>query len=160
MIDLRSLFIFETKKGALRAIFKIPIYIYIPVYNSNVYNGDIAAAATLKFFGNNSMSLRYEKSVVNEANDLVFRFRTKNANGLLMSTRHDRSQDKLEITLEAGRIRIQLQIGQTDKNVYAGHSLNDDMYHTMSMKRRGTKLQVYVDDDEPVLGEAIKILTG
>ena len=52
-------------------------------------------------------------------------------NGLLMSTRHDRSADRLEVTLEAGRVRVRVEMGQSEKSVYAGHSLNDDIYHTI-----------------------------
>ena len=48
-----------------------------------------------------------------------------------MSTRHDRSADRLEVTLEAGRVRVRVEMGQSEKSVYAGHSLNDDIYHTI-----------------------------
>ena len=37
----------------------------------------ISGAATLKFYGNNSMSLRYERGATNEADDLTLRFRTR-----------------------------------------------------------------------------------
>ena len=99
------------------------------------------------------MSLRYEKGVTNEADDLILRFRTKEQGGLLMSTRHDRSQDRLEVTLEAGRIRVKVEIGHAERSVFAGHSLNDDIYHTVLFRRRGTKLSVTVDDDDPMLAE-------
>ena len=69
------------------------------------------AASTLKFFGNNSMSLRYETSVKNEADDVIIRVRSMEQNALLMSTRHDRSSDRLELTLDAGRVKIFLQVG-------------------------------------------------
>ena len=47
---------------------------------------------------------------------------------------------------------LKLQIGQDQKAYYAGSSLNDDMYHTVVFKRRGTKLSAIVDEDDPVLG--------
>ena len=90
-----------------------------------------SGATTLKFHGNNSMSLRYERGATNEADDLTLRFRSREQNGLLMSTRHDRSADRLEVTLEAGRVRVKVEMGQAEKSVYAGHSLNDDIYHTV-----------------------------
>ena len=36
--------------------------------------------------------------------------------------------------------------------MFAGSSLNDDIYHTVVFKRRGTKLTVTVDEDDPILG--------
>ena len=70
----------------------------------------IIAATTLKFQGNNSMSLKYDQSVEHEADDLIFRFRSVEQNGLLMSSRHDRSSDRLEVTLDAGRIKIFIHV--------------------------------------------------
>ena len=101
------------------------------------------------------MSIRYDKGVVTEADDLILRFRSKEQNGLLMSTRHDRSQDKLEVTLEAGRVRVDVDIGQESSNLYAGTSLNDNMYHTVIIKRRGNKLNVVVDEDDPIISNVL-----
>ena len=56
------------------------------------------------------MSLRYDQSVEHEADDLIFRFRSVEQNGLLVSSRHDRSQDRLEVTLDAGRIKIYIHV--------------------------------------------------
>ena len=39
-----------------------------------------------------------------------------------------------------------------EKTFYVGQSLNDDIYHTLVFKRRGTKIRAVVDDDTPVLG--------
>lgn len=39
-----------------------------------------------------------------------------------------------------------------EKHFFVGQSLNDDIYHTLIVKRRGTKVKAYVDDDAPVLG--------
>jgi len=117
-------------------------------------------AATFKFSGNTSMSVRYERGVTTEADDVSLRFRSKEQNALLMSSRSDRSQDRLEITLEAGRVRVRVEIGQADEDVYAGHSLNDDVYHTVLFRRRGTKLRVVVDDDDPVYAEVVVSAAG
>ena len=56
------------------------------------------------------MSLRYDQSVTTEADDLIFRFRTAEQHGLLMSSRHDRSGDRLEVTLDAARIKIHINV--------------------------------------------------
>ena len=44
------------------------------------------------------------------------------------------------------------KIGQDQKVLFAGSSLNDDIYHTVVFRRRATKLTVTVDDDDPILG--------
>ena len=56
------------------------------------------------------MSLKYENSVTNEADDLILRFRSVEQNGLLMSSRHDRSSDRLELALDAGRVKIHIHV--------------------------------------------------
>ena len=68
------------------------------------------AAATIKLNGVNSLSLRYPNGLTNEADDVTIRFRTIEQSGLLLTTRHDRSQDKLELALESARVKITLQV--------------------------------------------------
>ena len=69
-----------------------------------------AAAATIKLSGVNSLSLRYPNGLTNEADDVTIRFRSIEQSGLLLTTRHDRSQDKLELALESARVKITLQV--------------------------------------------------
>ena len=69
-----------------------------------------SAAATIKLNGLNSLSLRYPVGLTNEADDITIRFRSIEQAGLLMTTRHDRSQDKLELSLESARVRVTLQV--------------------------------------------------
>ena len=99
------------------------------------------------------MSLRYSESVSTQADNLSLRFRTVEQAGILVVTRHDRSQDKLEIVLEGGRVKVSIYIGLAEKSFYVGQSLNDDMYHTLIYQRRGMKINAVVDDDAPVLGK-------
>ena len=68
------------------------------------------------------MSLRYDQSVEHEADDLIFRFRSVEQNGLLVSSRHDRSQDRLEVTLDAGRIKIYIHV------IQLLHLFNENIY--------------------------------
>ena len=56
------------------------------------------------------------------------------------------------MSLDATLSNNLLQIGQDTKFLFAGSSLNDDIYHTVEFKRRGTKLTVTVDEDDPILG--------
>ena len=63
-----------------------------------------AAAATLKFDGANSMNLVFRDGVTHEADDILLRFRTREQSGVLLTTVHDRSADKLDVLLEGGRV--------------------------------------------------------
>ncbi len=101
------------------------------------------------------MSLAFPEGVTTEADDVTLRFRTREQAGLLMSTAHDRSRDRLEVALEGGRVRIRVRMGAAPSRVvFAGQSLNDDIYHALVIKRRGGKITAIVDDDEPVIGES------
>lgn len=93
--------------------------------------------------------------MTSEADNLNIRFRTVEQNGVLLVSRHDRSQDKLEIVLEGGRVKISIYIGLAEKSFYVGQSLNDDMYHSLIYQRRGMKIHSVVDDDTPVLAEIV-----
>ena len=104
------------------------------------------------------MSLRYSESIMSEADNLSIRFRTVEQTGILVVTRHDRSQDKLEIVLEGGRVKISISIGSTEKTFFVGQSLNDDIYHTLIFERRALKIRSLVDDDSPVIGK--KLIVG
>jgi len=90
---------------------------------------------------------------MSEADNLSIRFRTVEQAGVLLVSRHDRSQDKLEIVLEGGRVKISIYIGLAEKTFYVGQSLNDDMWHTLLYQRRGLKINALVDDDAPVVAE-------
>ncbi len=74
--------------------------------------------------------------------------------GLLLETRHDRSPDRLQLALEGGRVRVSARLGSSPTKVmFAGQSLNDDIYHAVRVSRRGAKISAIVDDDEAVVGE-------
>ena len=40
-----------------------------------------------------------------------------------------------------------------EKTLYVGQSLNDDIYHSVVIRRRGRNVRATVDDDEPLVGE-------
>ena len=42
-----------------------------------------------------------------------------------------------------------------EKTIYVGQSLNDDLYHSVVIRRKGRKVWATVDDDEPLEGESI-----
>ena len=52
-------------------------------------------------------------------------------------------------------MRVRARMGEPGEDglFYAGQSLNDDIYHTLALRRRGGKITAIVDDDEPVVGK-------
>ena len=63
-----------------------------------------AVAATLKFNGSNSMNLMLHDEIIHEADDFLLRFRTREKSGILFTTVHDQSADKLDVLLEGGQV--------------------------------------------------------
>lgn len=47
---------------------------------------------------------------------------------------------------------MNLQLGSTVKTMFAGQSLNDDIYHAVMIRRKGKKLEVAIDHDDPIIG--------
>ena len=43
------------------------------------------------------------------------------------------------------------------KTIYVGQSLNDDIYHSVVIRRRGRNVRAIVDDDEPLVGESLAL---
>ncbi len=43
--------------------------------------------------------------------------------------------------------------GSEERTMFAGQSLNDDVYHTVVVRRRGNRISAAVDDDQAVEGE-------
>ena len=56
------------------------------------------------------------------------------------------------------QVRITLQLGTgREKTIYVGQSLNDDIYHSVVIRRRGRNVRATVDDDEPLVGELLTL---
>ncbi len=68
----------------------------------------LLVATTMQFDGAQWFSVAFSEAWPHEADDLSVRFRTTEQAGLLVATRHDRSQDRLTVALEAGRVKVHL----------------------------------------------------
>jgi len=64
------------------------------------------------------------------------------------------SLDRLELSVDGGRVKIFVQIGHYDKTLIIGQSLNDDLWHTVTFTRRGNVIEASVDDEDPRRAEA------
>lgn len=50
-----------------------------------------------------------------QTEDLILRFRTAKALGLLMTTNSEESADRIELSVAAGRVRLAVRLGDRDK---------------------------------------------
>ena len=72
--------------------------------------------------------------------------------GLLFLAKSQLTLDTLELSLVGGQVRIYLRLGHYEKEMTVGQSLNDDLWHTITFKRRGNIFEGYIDDEEPRKG--------
>lgn len=83
-----------------------------------------------------------------QADSLYIRFRTKKLNGLLLATTHDQYQNHyMRLSLESGSIRLDFNYGDINLERIAliGQKLNDDLWHTVHLERRGPNIEISID---------------
>ncbi|XP_054713514.1 neurexin-1-like [Uloborus diversus] len=113
------------------------------------YSGTVCAkdATTLSFDGTQSMRIALSE-LPTQAEDIRLRFRTTRPSGLLFATASDRSANThLSAALEAGRLKLVLNLGDGNKVFFVGQGLNDDQWHTLRVTRRGQSMDVKVDSE-------------
>lgn len=72
-------------------------------------------AATLSFDGTQYVRMFSDQESNTQAEDITFRFRTNRPNGLLLATTSTLSSDRLELALQAGKLRLTVKLGDKDK---------------------------------------------
>lgn len=72
-------------------------------------------AATLSFDGTQYVRMFSDQESNTQAEDITFRFRTNRPTGLLLSTTSTLSSDRLELALQAGKLRLTVKLGDKDK---------------------------------------------
>ena len=95
-----------------------------------------------------------------EVEDISLRFRTMEMTGLIFLSKSPEVTDSLEIGLIGGQVRISLKIGHYEKEILVGQSLNDDIWHSLSFKRRGNVLEANIDDEEAKKGNQIVVTSN
>ncbi|KAJ8359758.1 hypothetical protein SKAU_G00162830 [Synaphobranchus kaupii] len=82
--------------------------------------------------------------------------------GVLMATTSRESGDTLRLELDAGRVRLTVNLdcirinctsSKGPETIFAGHNLSDNEWHTVRVVRRGKSLKLTVDDMQPVEGQ-------
>ncbi|KAJ8356558.1 hypothetical protein SKAU_G00193520 [Synaphobranchus kaupii] len=91
-----------------------------------------------------------------EAEDVSLRFMSQRAYGLLMAATSHESADTLRLELDAGRVRLTINLdcvrincnsSKGPETLYAGSKLNDNEWHAVRVVRRGKNYKLTVDDD-------------
>lgn len=106
----------------------------------------------LRLDGAQHLALNDLGAGASEAEDLSFRFKTRKPDALLVATRDDSLMDKLEISLNGGRLKASLHIGLIAKTVSTGSGLDDNLWHTVKFQRRGMSIELRVDRRDPLKG--------
>ncbi|XP_058880816.1 neurexin-1 isoform X2 [Acipenser ruthenus] len=119
-------------------------------------------ATILSYDGSKFMKIQLPVVMHTEAEDVSLRFRSQRAYGILMATTSRDSADTLRLELDAGRVRLTVNLdcirincntSKGPETIFAGYNLNDNEWHTVRVVRRGKSLKLTVDDLQPVEGQ-------
>ncbi|XP_029110231.1 neurexin 1a isoform X13 [Scleropages formosus] len=110
-------------------------------------------ATILSYDGSKFMKIHLPVVMHTEAEDVSLRFRSQRAYGILMATTSRDSADALRLELDAGRVRLTVNLGKGPETIFAGYNLNDNEWHTVRVVRRGKNLKLTVDELQPVEGQ-------
>ncbi|XP_030886482.1 neurexin-1 [Leptonychotes weddellii] len=119
-------------------------------------------ATVLSYDGSMFMKIQLPVVMHTEAEDVSLRFRSQRAYGILMATTSRDSADTLRLELDAGRvkltvnldcIRINCNSSKGPETLFAGYNLNDNEWHTVRVVRRGKSLKLTVDDQQAMTGD-------
>ena len=109
----------------------------------------------MDFSGDTFMEVDNKEEIHTEVQDISLRFRTQEMTGLIFLSKSPEVADTLEIAMVAGQVKISIRVGHYEKDMMVGQSLNDDIWHSLSFKRRGNVLEANIDDEEAKKGEAL-----
>ncbi|XP_053568183.1 neurexin-1 isoform X3 [Bombina bombina] len=110
-------------------------------------------ATILSYNGTMFMKIQLPVVMHTEAEDVSLRFRSQRAYGILMATTSRDSADTLRLELDAGRVKLTVNLGKGPETLYAGSNLNDNEWHTVRVIRRGKSLKLMVDDQQGMTGQ-------
>ncbi|KAM9272969.1 neurexin-1 isoform 18-T18 [Cariama cristata] len=109
-------------------------------------------ATILSYDGSMFMKIQLPVVMHTEAEDVSLRFRSQRAYGILMATTSRESADTLRLELDAGRVKLTVNLGKGPETLFAGYNLNDNEWHTVRVVRRGKSLKLMVDDQQAMTG--------
>ncbi|XP_029414512.1 neurexin-1 isoform X28 [Nannospalax galili] len=110
-------------------------------------------ATVLSYDGSMFMKIQLPVVMHTEAEDVSLRFRSQRAYGILTATTSRDSADTLRLELDAGRVKLTVNLGKGPETLFAGYNLNDNEWHTVRVVRRGKSLKLTVDDQQAMTGQ-------
>ncbi|XP_069108101.1 uncharacterized protein [Argopecten irradians] len=105
-----------------------------------------------RFHSDTFVTYRYSTPFVSEIHDFSLRFYTMLPNAFLFQTEASKRNEYIRAEIKDGRLKITVFTGTEIKEFFAGHSLNDMSWHTMYLRRRGRRIELWVDDQEHIIG--------
>ncbi|XP_075926917.1 neurexin-1-like isoform X32 [Petromyzon marinus] len=102
-------------------------------------------ASILSYDGSMFMKVVMPVVIHTEAEDVTLRFVSQRAYGLLLATTSRDSADTLRLELDSARVKLTINLGKGPEILYAGKHLNDNVWHTVQVIRRGKTLKLTVD---------------
>ncbi|XP_045064132.1 neurexin 2a isoform X3 [Coregonus clupeaformis] len=103
-------------------------------------------ATVLSYDGSMYLKVTLRVSMHTEAEDVALRFMSQRAFGLLLATTSQDSADTLRLELDAGRVKLTVNLGKGPEILLAGQKLNDNEWHSVKVVRLGNNLQLSVDN--------------
>lgn len=99
----------------------------------------------VSFNGDQFFKLALPHESVTQAEDVYLRFRSMKASGLILAGVSQTLAHFLVIFLDAGRLKVVLNLGEGNKVSQVGYNLNDDVWHSLKIERRGPWLEIKLD---------------
>ncbi|XP_061754504.1 neurexin-2-like isoform X9 [Nerophis ophidion] len=103
-------------------------------------------ATVVSYDGSMYLKVMLPRTLHTEAEDLSLRFMSQRAFGLLVATTSQQSADTLRVELDAGRLKLTVNLGKGPEVLLLGDKLNDNEWHSVKVVRRGKHLQLSVDN--------------
>ncbi|CAD5223275.1 unnamed protein product [Bursaphelenchus okinawaensis] len=116
-----------------------------------IYDGPLCDIAlppiSLSILQDQQPLFRLETPTYSQAEMLDIKFRTKDEDILLLDTKAEGSPDRWLLFMHHGELMLALHFANGAKHTFTwgGRTLNDNHWHTARVKRRGTKLLLYLD---------------
>lgn len=99
----------------------------------------------LSFSGDQFFKLDFPHESVTQAEDLYLRFRSMKSSGLILAGTSETLVNFLVVSLDSGRLKVLLNLGEGNKVTQIGYNLNDDVWHSLKIERRGPWLEIKLD---------------
>ena len=114
-------------------------------------------ALVVSLNGEQFLKISLPRLSMTQAEDLFVRFRSPRPSGLILVAtlvgHHSMShlpssgsyRNYLMLSLESSRLKVTLNLGEGNKVTQVGYNLNDDLWHSVKIERRGPSLEIKLD---------------